>query len=441
MRYSVTELELLLKTLKSSILRAPTIDSKILLPFIPLLPKSSDIYRAGSTFPNPLLSKIELSLLSPSPHSQSPFFTVIAKRLVPLLPNPKSWRRYQKHSIQKEHATMSLRNYFRIVGLAATISQLVHQHMEDADAEEEDELLCVLSAQLVGSRQRSPKKQYDRMNWDEKISSFSDEDFAQRYRMSKSSFNKLVDLLSPYLAVDEKMSRVSTGGVETVIRPEHCVHCLLSQWRNVPLLLWHCPYVREFLLPHFVEIDRCCELLSCFEMDLPFPPQSNPTRIEQLKETFRNIATSPAFQNCVGAIDGWLCVIQTPSKSEESNIRSFYSGHYRTMGLNVQAMVDRNGQLTYAAINSPRGTNDIIAYQKSRLCDEFVGRLSSGDCIVGDNAYPLGTHLLVPFSRPEIRTGRRRYKEIYNFYLSQLRIGVEMAFGMLVNKFGFSEPH
>jgi DDE superfamily endonuclease len=48
-----------------------------------------------------------------------------------------------------------------------------------------------------------------------------------------------------------------------------------------------------------------------------------------------------------------------------------------------------------------------------------------------------GSHLLVPFKKDEINRNNpreREAKESYNFYLSQLRIRVEMAFGMLVNK-------
>ena len=49
-----------------------------------------------------------------------------------------------------------------------------------------------------------------------------------------------------------------------------------------------------------------------------------------------------------------------------------------------------------------------------------------------DAAYPLGERTLTPF------TGADRldtYKDAFNFYLSQLRIRVEMVFGRLVNKF------
>jgi DDE superfamily endonuclease len=172
-------------------------------------------------------------------------------------------------------------------------------------------------------------------------------------------------------------------------------------------------------------------------MNLPFPPSSNPERIEEIKESFQKSSTSPAFQNCVGAIDGWLAVIQSPSVNEEANVNAFYSGHYKEMGLNVQAMVDGNCMFTYASILCPGSTNDVVAYHQTPLCRDFVPNLPIGTFIVGDNAYPLGTRLLVPFNKVELKSfagTKREYHETFNFYLSRMCIGVEMAFGMLVSK-------
>jgi hypothetical protein len=58
--------------------------------------------------------------------------------------------------------------------------------------------------------------------------------------------------------------------------------------------------------------------------------------------------------------------------------------------------------------------------------------------VIGDNAYVCSENLLTPFS------GQQRLesaKDSYNFYLSQLRIRIEMTFGRFVNKWGlFKRP-
>ena len=52
--------------------------------------------------------------------------------------------------------------------------------------------------------------------------------------------------------------------------------------------------------------------------------------------------------------------------------------------------------------------------------------------LIGDNAYACSEKVLTPFSS-EMKKEKR--KDAYNFYLSQLRIRIEMTFRILVHKF------
>eukprot|EP00475_Leptophrys_vorax_P038089 TRINITY_DN6652_c0_g1_i7.p1 TRINITY_DN6652_c0_g1~~TRINITY_DN6652_c0_g1_i7.p1 ORF type:complete len:122 (-),score=16.64 TRINITY_DN6652_c0_g1_i7:172-537(-) len=52
--------------------------------------------------------------------------------------------------------------------------------------------------------------------------------------------------------------------------------------------------------------------------------------------------------------------------------------------------------------------------------------------LLGDNAYPISEHLITPFSGCDGPITQAR--DSFNFYLSQLRIRIEMAFGFLVGK-------
>ena len=64
---------------------------------------------------------------------------------------------------------------------------------------------------------------------------------------------------------------------------------------------------------------------------------------------------------------------------------------------------------------------------------EAIANLPPGVFFVGDAAYTLEEHLLVPFTGAEKLDAN---KDAFNFYLSQMRIRIEMAFGRLVQKFG-----
>ena len=77
-----------------------------------------------------------------------------------------------------------------------------------------------------------------------------------------------------------------------------------------------------------------------------------------------------------------------------------------------------------------RETPFFRAYEESDL-PALVNALPNGACIIGDNAHPVSEKLLTPFSCDE---AHEEMKSNCNFFVSQCRIGIEMAFGRLVNK-------
>ena len=107
-------------------------------------------------------------------------------------------------------------------------------------------------------------------------------------------------------------------------------------------------------------------------------------------------------------------------------IRDSYSTH----GINVQGVCDGSCRFTHAAVVTPGSYNDCRAYEESDL-PALVDGLPNGACIIGDNAYPVSEKLLTPFSGAE---AHEELKSNYNFFVSQCRIRIEMAFGRLVNK-------
>ena len=84
----------------------------------------------------------------------------------------------------------------------------------------------------------------------------------------------------------------------------------------------------------------------------------------------------------------------------------------------------------YCALAAPGGANDIVAYRKTSLA-KIIEKLPLGKYVVGDNAYVCTEHLLTPFPGDQ---KKEPAKDAYNFYLSQVRIRIEMTFGQFVNK-------
>ena len=138
------------------------------------------------------------------------------------------------------------------------------------------------------------------------------------------------------------------------------------------------------------------------------------------------------FHGCVGAQDGFFQRTNQPTRAETKNVTSFYSGHYESYGVNCQAVATSDLRFIYFAVCAPGSTYDNVAFDHAKGLKELINSLPRGLYVVADAAYTLSESVLVPF------TGAHRLNsanDAFNFYLSQLRIRVEMAFGRLVNKF------
>eukprot|EP00644_Phytophthora_capsici_P018297 jgi/Phyca11/131116/e_gw1.101.26.1 len=173
-------------------------------------------------------------------------------------------------------------------------------------------------------------------------------------------------------------------------------------------------------------MDALCD---CPELRIQSPVASE-QRIHHLADSFAKISMDGILSACVGCIDGWLCQIRAPSANEVPDVAAFFSGHYQMYGLNVQAICDAHSRFTGYCFNSPGKMGDSIAFKKGSLSNDIL-KLPPEFYIVGDNAYPLSDSLLVPFTKLELKG--KVYSD-FNFFLSQLRIRIEMSFGLLVNK-------
>ena len=151
-----------------------------------------------------------------------------------------------------------------------------------------------------------------------------------------------------------------------------------------------------------------------------------PDQWNDIKDGFLQKSSHGLMNGCVGALDGFFQKCNAPSKKEISNVISFYSGHYESYGLNCQALCDAKLCFMYFGVVAPGSTNDNIAFPQTHDLYRTINNLPRGLFIVGDAAYSSTEQVLVPF------TGSQRDdkdQDAFNYYLSHLRIRIEMAFG------------
>jgi hypothetical protein len=114
-----------------------------------------------------------------------------------------------------------------------------------------------------------------------------------------------------------------------------------------------------------------------------------------------------------------------------SNQANYYSRHYQAYGLNIQAMCDPDLVFIYVAAAGPGKINDIRAFSCCTGLIDWFESLPKWCFVSADNANPFTIKMLVPLNATELWSENNR---TLNFYLSQLRIGIKMAFGMLTAK-------
>ena len=97
----------------------------------------------------------------------------------------------------------------------------------------------------------------------------------------------------------------------------------------------------------------------------------------------------------------------------------------------MQAICDDRRRFIDVKISHPASTSDYLAFATSRINKnlEKVGFVAEGFCIYGNNAYMNSPFMATPF-----KAVHEGIHDAYNFYHSQIRINIEYAFGMLVNR-------
>lgn len=175
-------------------------------------------------------------------------------------------------------------------------------------------------------------------------------------------------------------------------------------------------------------------VVDCKEMKIEFP--SNHEEQRAIARAFQ-AKSDPGFPMCCGALDGMLVWIEkpTPKMCEEAQCgpMKFMCGRKKKFGVNLQGVCDSEGRFISVFIDHPGSTSDYLAFSTSKLFYDLEkeGFLAEGLCLFGDLAYVNTNYMATPYK--SIRSGT---KDDYNFFHSQLRIRIECAFGMLVNRWG-----
>ena len=136
------------------------------------------------------------------------------------------------------------------------------------------------------------------------------------------------------------------------------------------------------------------------------------------------------FLNCCGAMDCKHVTIRCPS-----NTGSHFYNYKNTFSLVFFAVADADCNFLYIDVGTNGRCNDAAVFSKcafNQALETNSLHVPPHGVFVADDAFPLRTNILKPYSRCGQLTQRQ---EIFNYRLSRARRVVENAFGILVSRF------
>lgn len=275
---------------------------------------------------------------------------------------------------------------------------------------------------------RNPCYNNQRLLWSIYVKRYQNNDkFIRRHlRMSLTSFYKLLSYIKKGLVVNEYQADKRGGA----ITPEICLFSTI-RWLAGGSYLDIFAITGVSVASFYRIVYKTLELLNtCEELSITFPTSKE--ACESIAAGFTNISYKEAIDNCVGCLDGYLLRIYTPTKKEAGNVRSYFSGHYQCHGVNIQAICDAHCRFLFFAVASPGSVNDRDAVKETNLLD-LLSNVPEGYVVLGDAAYE-ASEKVVP-----MYYGVNKLKadcDNFNFYASQLRIRIEMSFGLMQMKWG-----
>lgn len=265
-----------------------------------------------------------------------------------------------------------------------------------------------------------------RLNWDEFVQKHKDRPLFRRHlRMTYDSFLRLLEMIKPHLVMrDERMASLRGGQ----ILPELHLYATI-RFLAGGLYSDICLFCGISIASFYSVLWRTVHAINK-AIKINFPRTTEECAVHAAQ--FEGISHRGVISNCVGVLDGYLVAIVTPPKKLAKNVRSYFSGHYQKYGINVQACADAHCRFTFVGIGGPGVVKDRQAVKESGLYDK-IHRLPPGYITIGDAAYQ-PTESLVPIFGDALALPKDH--DNFNFFASQLRIRVEMAFGIMTRKWG-----
>lgn len=269
------------------------------------------------------------------------------------------------------------------------------------------------------------ERQYSRRTLADPLNDFTEQDFARRYRMTKSSFGKLLAIL------EEDLSRPNNYGAPHTPTTQLLVALRYFTQGGRQNLVGDALGVAQTTVSKIIfrVAKAICKQLQRF---IVWPTGADARRtVQEFKDLVpkRTGGARKGMPNVIGAIDG----TQIQVRAHGFPNREINRNRHGEIALNVQAVCDVNLRFLDVVARWPGSTHDARILANSRLQTVMESqKIGEKYWLLGDSGYPCRPWLLPPLSNPEPAPSP---EDDYQFAHLQTRNVVERAFGLLKKRF------
>lgn len=260
------------------------------------------------------------------------------------------------------------------------------------------------------------------------MAQLSEFEFSRMFRMGRTAFGKLLNLIKENISVNQQQAINSSGS------------CIPNVTRLAATLRWLAggSYLdisfefgldqRNFFSKHYFlwkTIDAIDSVLKLgFSLD--------PTYLSNTAADFARFSKG-RMTGCVLAVDGWVCATRKPTRKEVGDCVISYRNRKNCWGIIVMAGCDAKCRFSLLSAQCSGGTHDYPAWEGTRLAALLKeNKLPEPYYFVGDEAFVCTNNFLVPWPG----TGLGLWKDSFNYHLSSMRQCIERAFGLLTQRWG-----
>ena len=249
----------------------------------------------------------------------------------------------------------------------------------------------------------------------------NDDEFLQKYRMRRQSFDKLVSLISSH--------PVFTRGVRGPSQ-DPVAHQLMSflSYVGTPTATVHglrsC--FRDGAGTNDLYRSRVVTAILSISDDYYYWPDES-----ERKEISQRIYEKYRFPNCVGTADGTLNELQTRPRTEDA---ADYSGRKFGYSLSTMVVNDDRRKIRYIFAGWVGSAHDNRVFRNSILFKESHRYFSEVEYILGDSAYQNTPFMVSAYKKPKNAPIPPEH-ENFNSALARPRVTSEHTIGMWKSRF------